>query len=73
LHYENLRLPSDFERIWIYSYETVCSLLYQTNHIKTRPYLHIYIKSYNTQHEMDYINVHIGGIDTLMVGNECLG
>jgi hypothetical protein len=53
--------------------ETVCNLLYQTNHIKTWPYSHIYIKSYNTQYEMDYINVHIAGIDTLMMANECLG
>jgi len=37
--------------------ETVCSLLYQTNLINTWPYLHIYIKSYNTQYPMDYIYI----------------
>ncbi len=43
------------------------------------PYSHIYIKFYNTQYVIDYINVHIAGTDTetdtdtLMMANECLG
>jgi hypothetical protein len=37
--------------------ETVCSLLYQTNLKNTWPYLHISIKSYNTQYAMDYIYI----------------
>jgi len=70
LHYENFLLPYDEYEYFLN--ETVCSLLYQTSHIKTWPYLHIYIKCYNSQYAKDYLFAHIEGLDTLMKANECL-
>jgi len=44
----------------------------EKKHSKTWPYLHIYIKCYNSQYAKDYLFVHIEGLDTLMRANECL-
>ena len=44
----------------------------EKKHSKTWPYLHIYIKCYNSRYAKDYLFVHIEGLDTLMRANECL-
>jgi hypothetical protein len=52
--------------------ETVFSLLYRKKHSKTWPYLPVYIKCYNSQYAKYYLFVHIEGLDTFMMANECL-